>query len=187
MKLQELIQFLWSTVIHKRIRKSKELHGILSFALLHERFQHRRAESALNDIVFDGYDRFDSRCHIRHESIIKRLHKAHIHDPGFNSFLRQYFRSRQRTLDHVSDCQERHILAAADSLGLPNFYFSEFFSKRDTQGIASRISEGDRSLGLNCGEEHVAEFLLVLRGHHHHSLDASQVGKIERSVKNSEK
>ena len=83
-ELQHPIQFIRTSLINKIVWQPVEFHRDVGEPLFAYRFEYSGAESALNHVVFNGYDSINSMHQQAEELIVNRLHEAHVDDFSFD-------------------------------------------------------------------------------------------------------
>ena len=144
---------------------------------------HRTAEPALYGVLLDRNDGTSLLVDPLENPSVERLDESHIHHLSGDSLLLQNLRGIHTRPDHRADGQNRHILAL----------FPKNLPSSDGQGHlapvheppsgAPGIPEPDGSiLVLHRETEHRPEFVLVLRCHHYHAGDLTEIAQVERTM-----
>ena len=140
-----------------------------------------RAEAA-DRALLDGDQKLVLGGEAQDELAVERLGEPRVGDGGRKAARRKLLGRLQRLGEARAERQDRDPRALAHDPALADRQRLAALRHLDADAVAARIAQRDRAAVMGGrGRDHVHEFGLVGRRHHHHVRQAGEIGDVERA------
>jgi len=156
-------------------------------ALLVEQLQHRTAEAAHEDVVFEGDDHLGGAAKELEHAGVQGFDKSRVDEGDVVAFRQELVGGLAAQGHHVAQGEQGHLVSAVVGEAAQDFGFADFDEPRlvldgHPDGRAARIADEGRMRLVGSGKHHVHQFILVLGRHEDAVGHVTQVGDVKQTV-----
>jgi len=129
-----------------------------------------RTGAAHDGVFFKGHQQRMAAGDLAHQGFVQWFDEAHVHHRGVD-LLGHFQGFSQLHAEH----QQGNVAALATHDALADLDRLKVLFDHGIRAVAPRVTHSRRAVVQVAGAEHLAQFVLVARGHHQHAGDAAQV------------